>query len=184
VSARDKSRIRSFRLKSDLLDKLDRATKRSRRTENALVSEALADRLMVDPLVPALQEIRMSGVLFQSIVNATSGDALELAASEMAHKNARLVRELYKSNDRPLDFQEFVKEILGGHGHWFFVEGSDVVNGNGLMLRHEYGLRWSRFVRSYLMSAYTVFSKNELKVEVDDQFVHLELPVSSNTNKH
>jgi hypothetical protein len=177
LSQPKKTRVRSFRLSSGLLEKLDRATKRARKTENSFVSDVLMDRLTVDPLLPAFQEIRLSSVTFQSIVNTTSIDALEVAASEMAQKNIRIVRELYASNDRVLDFKEVIA-LMGNYAHWFYIEGDNGFRGQ-MTLRHGYGLKWSRFVRAFLLGAYGVLSNEELSINADEQFVHVNFGASS-----
>ena len=173
-----KTRIKSFRLDSSLVEKLDRATKRARLTENRFVMDVLAERLNIDPLIPAFQEIRLTGVTFESILNATNIDALESAASDMAQKNFQMVRELYKSNGITLGFQEFVTDILGKYGRWFYLEGIVDWDHGWITLRHQYGLRWSRFLRAYLISAYHIVSRNKLEAEINDQFVRINLSIA------
>ncbi len=116
----------------------------------------------------------MSSNTFQTILNATNLDSLETGASDVAQKNFRLVHELYDSDGRSLTFREFVTEILANHSHWFYHEGGMVAGNRALMLRHPYGVRWSRFLKSYIVSAYGASSKNKINIEVEDQFIRID----------
>jgi len=168
-----RSRIKSFRFDVGTIEKLDRAAKRARVTENAFLNDLLTRRLMFDPLVPAFQEVTLSQGTFQSILGVTSVEALEEAASQAAQKNVPLVYELYESNGKTLSFQEFVTDILGKHGGWFELEGNVNLTHGWVTLRHGYGLKWSRFLRAYLLSAHETFSNDVLNVKVSDQFVRI-----------
>jgi hypothetical protein len=178
MQERTKTRTKTFRFDSIQVEKLNRATKRAQVTENKFVADLLAERLIIDPLIPAFYEIRLAGVTFESILNATNADALESAASDMAQKNSQLVRELYESNGIALTFQEFVTDVLGKYGRWFYIEGNVNWSDGGVSLRHQYGLRWSRFLRAYLQSAYGIFSENRLKIEINNQFVRISLMIA------
>jgi hypothetical protein len=169
-----KTRTRAYRFDVRLIEALKRGAKRAHRTENAFVSEILKDRLAIDPLFPAFEEVRLSGDTFRTIVSATNADALEALASEIAQKNAQLIHELYESNDRTLTPQEFITELLAEHSHWFFVEGAYKPTHRSIMLRHAFGLKWSVFVKSYIRGVYNILSKDKIEIEITDQFVRIE----------
>jgi hypothetical protein len=65
-----KTRTKAFRFEVSLIEKLGRASKRAHLTENAFVSALLEDKLLIDPLIPAFQEIRLAGITFQSMHNS------------------------------------------------------------------------------------------------------------------
>jgi hypothetical protein len=173
-----KTRVMSFRLDEALIGKLSTAARHAHMTENASVSALLEDRLTIYPLIPAFQEIRLATVTFEPIVNATNIDALEATASDMAQKNFRAVRELFRSNGITLTFQVFVMDLLGKYGRWFYLEGDPDWSQGWITLRHQFGLKWSRFLRAYLLSAYSTVSKDKLKTEIDDQFVRISFAVA------
>ena len=129
---------------------MNKASRRARTTENAFVSALIEDRMIIEPLIPAFQQIRFSTETFQSILNAANVDALETAASDIAKRNFPLVRELFAASGRPFDFREFVTKILGTYARWFYVEGDDSGTQSSMVLRHSFGLKWSIFVKSYI----------------------------------
>ncbi len=169
-----KNRTKTFRLDVALVEALGKSAKRAQMTENGFVSEVLKDRLMIDPLFPAFEELKLSGDTFRTILSAANADELEAVASEIAQKNAQLIHELYESNDRTLTSQEFITEILAKHSHWFHIEGSYESIHHSITLRHTFGLKWSIFVKSYILSAHSAFSNDKIKIEIADQFVRVE----------
>lgn len=169
-----RTKTKTFRFDVDLIEALGRSPKRAQMTENAFLSEMLKDRVMIDPLFPAFEELRLSTDMFRTILSATNADVLEAVASETAQKNAQLIRELYESNDRALTLQEFITEVLASHSHWFHIEGNYKSSHRSMTLRHTFGLKWSTFVRAYVSSTHDVFSKDKIKIDVADQFVRIE----------
>jgi len=169
-----KTRTKTFRFHISLVEALGRGAKRAQLTENTFVSEMLKDRLMIDPLFPAFEEIRLSSNTFRTILSATNADELEAVASEIGQNNAQLVHELYESNDRILTSQEFITEVLARHSNWFHIEGSYGSIHHSMTLRHTFGLRWSVFVKSYVLSAHSIFSKEKVEIVIADQFVRIE----------
>ena len=135
------------------------------------------DRLVIDPLIPAFQEIRFESDTFRSILARITTDALEAAASDAAHAKTPLIFELYENSSMRFDFRFLVEEILGRHSHWFEFEGGAH---HQLMLRHGYGLGWSKFIASYLSGALATFSNEQPTIVIGDQFVRVELKQRTN----
>ncbi len=168
-----KTRIKSIRLDAGKIEALGKAARRAHMTESAFLSDILETRLISDPLVPAFQEITLSADTFQSILSATNVDALEAAASDIAQRNMSLIRELYEGYGRKLNLKAFVTDVLQRHAHWFYIEGDINLTHGWVTLRHRYGLKWSKFIRAYLLSAYSTFSKGKLDMRIGDQFVRI-----------
>jgi hypothetical protein len=174
----EKTRTKSFRLDVTLVEKISQAAKRAHMTENAFVCAVLEDRVIIDPVIPAFHMIRLSSGVFQSILGTANTDALETGASDTAQRNFPLILELYAASGRILDFREFIIEIMGKSCHWFEVEGDDNRTHRGITLRHIYGLKWSKYVKAYILTAYSIISRDKIKIEITDQFIRIEFPVS------
>lgn len=169
---RSKTRTKTLRFDVRLLEMLREAAYRADKSENEFVRDLLQDRLLIDPLIPAFQSMQMSSGVVQSILGASNADALEAAASDVAKKNFPLVRELFVAARRTLDFEEFVIEVLGKHSGWFYVEGYSQTG--RLVLRHSYGLKWSRYLKSFILSAYGTISRDKIEIEITDQVVKID----------
>jgi hypothetical protein len=176
------SKVKTFRLGRMLIEKLDKAARRAHLTESALVNQTLESRLLIDPLLPALPRISLSAETFQCLISTTDLDALEEAGADVAKRNFKLIQELFNANGYILTFRDYITEVLGKYSQWFYVEGGDAGGNRQLMLRHSYGPRWSIFVRSYLLSAYSTISKDKLDVEIGDQFIRIESTSSLSGN--
>lgn len=169
-----KTRTKTFRFDITLLEKLDEAAKRARVTENAFVSATLEERLEIDPLIPAFRLIRLSSRVFQSILGTANTDALEAGAADTAQKNFPLIIELFAASGRNLDFREFIVDIMGKSCQWFEVEGNEIRNHRGITLRHSYGLKWSKYIKTYLLTAHSIISKDKIRIEITDQFIRVD----------
>ncbi len=168
----ENTRVKSFRLGVSVVENFDRAARRAQMTENGFLAALLAERLLIDPLVPAFQEVTLSATAFQSILNATNADALEAAGSDIAQRDVPLMNELFESNGRTFNLQILI-DILGKHGRWFYVEGNVSLTRGWLTLRHGYGFRWSKFLQAYLVTASGLLSKGTINVKIGDQFVRV-----------
>lgn len=176
MQERRKTRTKTFRFDVDVVERLERAAKRASMSENEFVSVLVEDRLLIDPLIPAFHEVRLSSDAVQSFLVAANVDALEAASSEMAQRNFQLILKLYETNQIPLDFRRFVTDILGKYCRWFYVEGDNTQQ--GITLRHTYGLKWSKFVRAYILAVYGTISKEKIRVEITDKLIRIEIPPS------
>jgi hypothetical protein len=72
-------------------------------------------------------------------------------------------------------FLEYLVEILGKEARWFEVGGAEV-RPERLTLKHECGMKWSLFLRSYLSSAFGVVSHEKPKMTLNDSYVSVRLP--------
>jgi hypothetical protein len=166
-----KTRTKTFRFNPNMLKLLKEASARAKMTESELVNEVLSRRLLIDPLVPKFHCISLDSDTMQSLLGASNVDVLETSASDLAQKNFPVVRRLYKTMNRPIGFIDFLTIVLSKSGQWFYIEGIDGNTNQELVLRHPYGIKWSRYLKSYLLSSYYTISKSRLKIEIDDQFV-------------
>ena len=66
-------------------------------------------------------------------------------------------------------------EVLDKEAHWFEVEGAED-RPERLTLRHECGMKWSLFLKSYLTSAYELVSREKIKLTLNESYVSVELP--------
>lgn len=173
-----KTQTRTFRFDVDLLKRLRKVAERTGMSENEFVVALLEGRLLVDPLIPAFHGMTLDSDSIESFLMSGNVDALEAAFSEKAQRNFPLILKLYETAEVPLDFWKFIVDILGRYCQWFYVEGSDKATRKWMMLRHSYGLKWSRCVRSYILSAYGTMSKDKIKVEISDQLIRIDFQPS------
>jgi hypothetical protein len=127
----------------------------------------------VDPLTPFLTGgIIAPEYMVRRLIDISDGDRLEKSGAEVARKNLSKITEAYRSNGISFEFDEVMREILGGYFQMFRIEGDSLYKGHRVMtLSHGRGLKWSRFLRSYLLRAYGIVSKEKVEIEITDGFL-------------
>jgi hypothetical protein len=143
-------------------------------TESIFVSTVLTDKLFADSLTRTFNEIKFIDEVFRSILGGTNTDTLEMAGSEMASKIFPLMSELYRTHTPPLSFRRFLTEVLGKHYGWFYVEDDGSETEPRMTLHHPFGLRWSVFIKAYILTAYSAISKDRIKIEIAERFVRID----------
>lgn len=172
---RRKSATSSFRFDAELIEGLKKAAKHEGVSENSFVESVLSRRVRADPIIHAFPYIILSRRSFVPILGTSDPDSLELVASELGKRNFAFARELYGSSGTTLGFSQYLIEVLGEQAHWFETEGVNSMP-ERMTLRHEYGLKWSLFLKSFLTGAYEVVSHDRMKTSLTDAYVGIELP--------
>jgi hypothetical protein len=170
-----KSATRAYRLDAELIEELKKVAKREGVSENSYVENLLAQRIRASPLIRAFPYIVISRRTLLPILGSANSDGLELAGMDLGKKNFALAKELYESLGRELTFTKFLVEILDKEARWFEVEGAED-RPERLTLRHECGMKWSLFLKSYLTSAYELISREKIKLTPNESYVSVELP--------
>lgn len=170
-----KSATRAYRLDVELIDRLKKVARREGVSENSFVQDLLVQRVNADRLIHAFPFVVLSRRTLIPILGSTNPDVLEMAGLDLGKRNFALVKELYESAGRKLDFAEYLSEILDKEAHWFEVEGAEN-RPERLTLRHECGMKWSLFLRAYLTGASESASQERTKMSLNDSYVSLELP--------
>jgi hypothetical protein len=170
-----KSEVKAFRLDSELLKGVRTVARREGVSESAFVQNLLSHRVKADPLIRAFPFIVLSRQSFVQIIGMANPDSIEFVALDLGKRNFAFARELFESVGTDLGFSQYLTEVLDGQAHWFGTEG---VNSRPerITLRHEFGIKWSLFLESFLTGAYEVVSHNRIKIGVADAYVSIELP--------
>lgn len=170
-----KSEVKAFRLGVDLLKGIRTAAKREGVSENAFVQNLLSRRVKADPIIRAFPYIVLSRQSFVPIIGTTNPDSLQFVALDLGKRNFAFARELYESGGMELGYSQYLTDILDEQAHWFGTEG---VNNwpERITLRHEFGMKWSLFLKSFLTGAYEVVSHDRIKMDITDAYVSVELP--------
>jgi hypothetical protein len=167
--------VRAFRLDRSVLDLLRLSARRHGVNENAYVESVLERNLSVDSLLQAFDYISIGKETFTSILGMTNADGLEIIGAERGRKAFTLAKELFESNNIELNFPRYLVETLGTHARWFRAEGTNV-KPERITLHHAYGMKWSRFLKAYLASAYETVSRDKLELISTTDFVAVRIP--------
>jgi hypothetical protein len=148
-----KTRMKSFRLDPTLTIQLSKTAKKLGVTESDYVSKVLRKSLTLQPLFQNFDGIGMSKALFQRIISQSDMASLEIIASEIAVGNGPFAFELLGLEINHTSMIWFLREVLQNLS-WFSIEELEFENYSELKLFHHYDGRWSRFLRSCLLSLF------------------------------
>ncbi len=174
VSIDRKTTIKSFRLESKLIKLLTSTTRRVKTSESAYVSSILEMRLKREPLIQNMKEITLKEELFQEILAQTNPAGLEILASEIARKDIPYTFELLGLQLSPSSVLWYFREILQDCG-WFKMQVTQGHESYELKMFHNNGIKWSMFLKSYLMSLYEMISNERAQVTIGDRIVKVRL---------
>jgi hypothetical protein len=178
MQAREKTETRTLRFKVSTLKRLKKVAEKKGVSDNEFVAIMLEERLFIDPLVPAFHGSILDSSTIDAFLMSGNVDVLEAVLSENAYRNVPLIFKLYETSEMPIDFWRYIVDILGNYCGWFYVEGNDAVAHKWIMLRHSYGLKWSRCLKSHIVGAYGAISKDKIQIEVSDQWIRIDFQPS------
>jgi hypothetical protein len=152
---------------------LARESKKLGVSESAFVSKMLKRDLLIWPLVQNLEGIGLSRSLFQEIISRMDSISLEILGSEIARRNLPIVFDLLGWDLNLTSIFRFMKEILEAIG-WFKIEFSSSENHFECRIIHNYGYRWSMFLKSCLSSMFE-FIRSDLEIAISEKAVKLRI---------
>ena len=167
-----KTVIRSFRLNADLSKKLSLAATRAGMTENAFVANMLAKKVDLSPLISPFGGIGLSRELFREILGQVNQTTIEIVASEIAFSEVPLAFGLLKLDMSVSSLVWFMKHILDDDCGWFHLEAA---SSEELLLTHDYGLKWSLFLKAYLASVFQSLIRHNAEIKESGRLVTIDL---------
>ena len=130
--------------------------------------------LSVERLIQNMDGIAISKALFQQILAQTNLAGLEIVASEIAKANISFAFDLIGLEPKLSSLDWFMKMILQRWG-WFKIEPERSDTNHEMKLFHDYGMRWSLFLKSYLSSVIELVCKARPIITVSDKVVKIRL---------
>lgn len=164
---------KSFRLEHDVASMLDKTTRDIGVSESSYVSSMLRNRLKVEPLVRNIGGIGLSKDTFKAVLAQTNSAGLEIAAAETAEQNIPLAFEILDLASSVASLRYIIEGILQDWG-WFKVEIlKNAEDDLELKLFHDFGQRWSLFLKSYLLAGYRLISRRDLQITTTNRMVKI-----------
>ena len=168
------STTKTFRFDPRLIEKISEVAKKHGQSPNQFISNTLKWRVSIDPLIPTFDGIMFGRETFKSIIGIVDTDSLEIAGWELGKKHFVISRTLFESRGEELSFVRYISEVLDEHARWFRIEGGVSETSKKMTIHHNFGVKWSMFLKSYLSSAYEVVSGAKLFITTNDTFVKIK----------
>ena len=167
----NRTTTKSFRLTRELAATLSRTSLRLNLTETQYVSNCLRKLLTMEPLFQNIGVVTMSQTLFQRIIGQIDHEGIEILGSEVAEEEIPTVFESLGMNNSLSSFEDFMKVVLEPWG-WFKMETARIdLYQHELKLFHNGGLKWSEFLKYYLVSAFEGITKRHPEISISSRVV-------------
>jgi hypothetical protein len=164
--------VHTFKLETKTLLMLQQAALRQGISPNAFAERILSEYLNRDLFAKSFGWVAVGKKTLHPLLLLIDPEDLAKMGIDEGKKNFVLARETSQSHKRDLSLLEFVVEVLGHQAKWFEVEGEDV-GPERIVLRHEWGMNWSVFLKSYLLGASEVAPGMMISVEPFEDFVRV-----------
>ena len=148
-------------------------------SESEYVSKVLRRDILVEPLLQNIGGIGVSRALFNEMISRTDPTSLEILASEIVRNNFPLALESLDLDQSQASINHFLKNVLEPIG-WFKAEMGVNADSYEFKFFHNYNYRWSRFLKSCLMTMFEMIHQ-EPEIIMFDRLVKLRLPRDSPT---
>ena len=173
---------KSFRMDSSLAEMIAKTADGLQTTESAFVNEVLRSRIALEPIVRGFEGISLTRAVFTGILDLVDLAHLELLASRMAKQEVELGYDLLKLEKKQLSsFFLFIRIVLANAGKWFWLESGGRDSDNSvIILLHEYGFKWSSFLKAYFFCAFKLTLDITPEISLTDRLVRIDFSSESN----
>lgn len=146
------STLRTFRLDKQLLSELEKEASRQRISVNSLVNRLIEGYVTYGRYREHFDTITLNRLTFLSFIEKLSDEDLVDIARVRGKETPR---ELIPLCGKKLDLEGvlfFMKTVLQDHCHWFIMYVFDDNGSLRIVLRHQWGRKWSKWLRAYIES--------------------------------
>ena len=143
--------VRTLRIDEDVDEALCQEANRQEVSINVMANRALRKWADFDSFVARYNALGISSQIFASIIDEVPKERL-LAIGEMT--GAKLPRMLFDLVGRPTNCKTvtnyFFKQVLSKYDRWYEYESHMKGGSEKFVVRHNFGLKWSFFLKGYI----------------------------------
>ena len=146
------SALRTFRLDKKLLSELEKEASRQRISVNSLVGRLIEGYVTYGRFREHFDTITLNRQTFLRFLEKLGYEDLVNIARDRGRETPR---ELIPLCGKRLDLEGvlfFMKTVLQDHCHWFIMHAFEDEGSLRVILRHQWGRKWSRWLRAYMES--------------------------------
>ncbi|MCL4437104.1 MAG: hypothetical protein M1503_10900 [Thaumarchaeota archaeon] len=170
---------RTFRIRKDVLDELDRRASGRLITANQLVNQMLYRELFLEVLFREIDALTVGRETFEAILNSTNTSGFEEAGRRMA---TIVPVQLFALHQVEADLQSYIYalgEVYGKICGWFSFKHQTERNRHRLIVTHDLGPNWSAFLKGYIGEMLRKTAGEEPKIVSDEHTLTFEVHTKS-----
>ncbi len=166
---------RTFRIRKDVLDELDRRASGMLMTANQLVNQMLYRELFLEVLFREIDALTISRETFTSILKSTNTGDFEEAGRRMADIVPVQLFAMHQVEANLQSYIDALGEVYGKICGWFSFKHLPGRNLQRLIVTHELGPNWSAFLKGYIGEMLRKTTGVKPKVVGDDHTLTFEV---------
>ena len=159
----------SVRLPSELRDQLRIEAKRSHNNFNSLINDVLEKHVSFDRITEHVRAVPVNLYLFSEMLRNVPVEQMEAVGKELG---PRLIRQTFTFLGIEYDLESLIQyyfEPVGAYSRWYSFNMAGRPPNRKLMFEHQYGRKWSAFLRYYVGGIIKSATGNEPRITVDDE---------------
>ncbi len=166
---------RTFRIRKDVLDELDRRASGLFVTANQLVNQMLYRELFLEALFREIGALTVGRETFAAILKSTDTRDFEAAGRRMADIVPPHLFELHQVEANLQSYMYALGEVYGKICGWFSFKHLAERDRQRLIITHELGPNWSAFLKGYIGEMLRKTTGAEPKVIGDEHTLTFEV---------
>ncbi len=171
---------RTFRLNSWVLEEIEKEAARQRISVNSLVNRLLEGYVVYGRYREHFDIITLNRETFLRLLKEVDEEKLSKIALE---RGAKTPRELIPLCGKSLDFEGvkfFLKTVLQDNCHWFIMHMFEEEDEVKIILRHQWGGKWSIWLKHYVKALFKEILKVDIEfIEISNSYVFFKVPRSN-----
>jgi hypothetical protein len=158
----------SLRVPTSIKRGLEKDAKRANTNFNSLASQILSKYLSFDKIAKHVSAIPINEYLFSGMLEDMPVDHLERLGKELGPK---LIKRTFVFLDLEYDLDGLIHNYfdpMSSFSGWYTFTAAESESGRKLMFEHQYGLKWSAFLKTYISSIIKTATGTEPRTTMDD----------------
>ncbi len=161
----------SLRVDHEMKVRAESDAKKRRLNLNSMLNLILARYYALDDVIDQAEAVPLSKPLFTALLNAIQTPEIERIGRELGPK---VVRQTFAFLGLSYDLEGLIEnyfEPLSSFTRWFTFNKVGTGANRRLVFRHQYGRKWSEFLRQYLGGIVKSATGEEPKITIDEDLV-------------
>lgn len=166
-----KSVSKTYRIRKDVLDEIDKRANEYGISSNQLVNQWLTKCMYLEPLWKHLNAITIGRSTLLPIIASANKDELEKIGSDLGKVISKNLFCLYNVELSWASVTYAFQEVYGKNCNWFDFKHHVMDDTHNLVFVHDLGLNWSNFLNSYIGIILKTLLKVDAVSEIDEKMV-------------
>lgn len=166
-----KSVSKTYRVRKDVLEEIDKRAKEYGISSNQLVNQWLIKCMYLEPLWKHLDAVTIGQKTLSALIMSADENEIEKVGDDLGRVIANQLFTLYHVKPCWTSLAHAFEEVYSKNCNWFRFKHHTTGDTHNLIFIHDLGYKWSIFLKSYIGTTIKILLKVEATPEIDEQMV-------------